>query len=256
MLQIIIAAVVVILLTIGIVWLIDKFIPKKFRSVILIVLWIVIGWLGYITFMSVYGEIKFNKLKDERYKVVIDNLIDVRDSQLAHRTVTGQFQGNWDNLIKFIDTAQFTITQRRDSSVIDEEMTRRYGVDTFKDIVLVDTLGFVPVKDSLFGVKDVKGNVLRVDPRYKTMMNLPVGEKAGEKYELKAGILEDNGLKIPVFECRASKDLILFGEDENLIAKEKQVISVDGVNGEAIIVGSMDEVNTNGNWPKNYSNKQ
>lgn len=245
MLTLIITAVVVILLTIGIVWLIDKFIPKKFRALILLLLWVVIGYLAYITFMSVYGEIEFNKLKEERYKVVIENLIDIRDSQLAHRTVTGKFEGNWDNLVKFIDSAQFTITQRRDSSVLDKEMTRRYGVDMFKDIVIIDTLGFVPVKDSLFGA----------DNRYKTMMNIPVG-KEGAKYELKAGFIEENGINIPVFEAKAPKDLILYGEDSNLIAKEKQVVSVDGVNGDAIIVGSMEEVNTNGNWPKNYSNKQ
>lgn len=245
MLNIIIAAVVVILLTIGIVWVIDKFIPKKLKPVILLVLWVIIGYLGYATFMSVYGEIKFNKLKDDRYKVVIENLKDIRDSQLAHRTVTGQFQGNWDNLVKFIDTAQFTLTQRRDSSVLDQEMTRRYGVDMFQDIVIIDTLGHVSVKDSLFGA----------DSRYKTMMNLPVG-KAGAKIELKAGELDQNGIKIPVFEARAPKELILDGEDKNLIAKEKEVVSVDGVNGDAIIVGSMDEVNTNGNWPKNYSKEQ
>lgn len=245
MLNIIIAAVVVILLTIGIVWVIDKFIPKKLKPVILLVLWVIIGYLGYATFMSVYGEIKFNKLKDERYKVVIENLKDIRDSQLAHRTVTGKFEGNWDNLVKFIDTAEFTITQRRDSSVLDQEMTRRYGVDMFKEIVIIDTLDHVSVKDSLFGA----------DPRYKTMMNLPVG-KAGSKIELKAGMLDQNGIQIPVFEARAPKDLILDGEDKNLIAKEKEVVSVDGVNGDAIIVGSMDEVNTNGNWPKNYSKEQ
>ena len=245
MLNLILITVAVILLTIGIVWLIDKFVPRKGRPLVLILLWVLIGYLAYITFMSVYGEIKFNKLKNERYKTVIENLIDIRDSQLAHRTVTGQFQGNWDNLVKFIDTAQFTITQRRDSSVLDKEMTRRFGVDMFKEIVIVDTLGFVPVKDSLFGA----------DPRYKTMMNIPVG-KTGEKYQLKAGVLEENGLKIPVFECKAPKDLILYGEDENLIAKEKHGVSVDGVKGDAIIVGSMEEVNTNGNWPKNYSNQQ
>ena len=115
----------------------------------------------------------------------------------------------------------------------------------FEDIVIIDTLDFVSVKDSLFGV----------DPRYKTMMNIPVG-KAGSIFELKAGILEENGVKIPVFEAKALKEIILDGQDKNLIAKEKEVVSVDGVNGDAIIVGSMDEINTNGNWPKNYSNKQ
>jgi len=246
MLNLIIAAVVVIALTIGIVWLIDKFIPKKFKSLILLVLWVIIGYLGYITFMSVYGEIKFNKLKNERYKVVIETLKDIRDSQLAHRTVTGKFADNFDNLVKFIDTAEFTITQRRDTSVLDVELTRRYGgVETFKSIYLIDTLGTRSVKDSLFGA----------DTRYKTMMNIPVG-KPGSKFELRAGTIEQNGINIPVFEAKALKAIILDGEDKNLIAKENQVISVDGVNGDALIVGSMEEVNTNGNWPKNFSNEQ
>ena len=246
MFTLIIAAIVVIALTIGIVWLIDQFIPKKFKSLILLVLWIVIGFLGYITFMSVYGEIKFNKLKNERYKIVIENLKDIRDSQLAHRTVTGQFANNWDSLVKFIDTAEFTITQRRDTTVLDKELTRRYGgVETFKSTYLIDTLGTRSVKDSLFGI----------DMRYETMMNIPVG-KEGAQFELKSGVLEQNGLNIPVFEVKALKSIILYGEDQNLIAKENQVLSVDGVNGNALIVGSLEEVNTNGNWPKNFSNEQ
>ena len=246
MLTLIISAVVVILLTIGIVWVIDKFVPKKIKPIIMIGLWVLIGYLGYITFMSVYGEIKFNKLKKDRYQLVITNLIDIRDAELAHRTVTGKFQSNWENLVKFIDTAQFTITQRRDSSILDKEMTKRFGgVETFKDIIIVDTLGFVPVKDSLFGI----------DPRYKTMMNIPVG-KAGAKFELQAGFLEQNGFQIPVFEAKALKAIILDGQDVNLIAKENEAQSVEAVNGDALKVGSMEEVNTNGNWPKNYSNEQ
>ena len=246
MLTLIISAIVLIGLTVGIVWVIDKYVPKKLKPVIMIGLWVIIGYLGYITFMSIYGEMKFNKLKEARYLVVIENLKDIRDSELAHRTVTGKFQGNWDNLVKFIDTAEFTITQRRDSSILDKELTRRYGgVETFKDIVIVDTLGTRSVKDSLF-----KGN-----DRYKTMMNIPVG-KADQKFELKAGHLEQNGIQIPVFEANAMKSLILDGENSNLIKKENQTLSVDGVNGDALRVGSMDEVNTNGNWPKNYSTEQ
>ena len=246
MLILIISAVVLIALTIGIVWVIDKYVPKKLKPVIMIGLWVIIGYLGYITFMSIYGEMKFNKLKEKRYLVVIENLKDIRDSELAHRTVTGKFQGNWDNLVKFIDTAEFTITQRRDSSILDKELTRRYGgVETFKDIIIVDTLGFVSVKDSLFGADD----------RYKIMMNIPVG-KADQKFELKAGHLEQNDIQIPVFEAKAMKSLILDGENSNLIKKEELVLSVDGVNGDALKVGSMDEVNTNGNWPKNYSSEQ
>ncbi len=246
MLKIILVAVLVIAITIGLVKFIDKFMPKKFKPLLLLILWALIIFLGYITVKSVYGEIKFNKLKVERYNVVIDNLIDVRDAQLAHRTVTGKFAGDWNNLVKFIDTAQFTITQRRDSSILDVELTRRFGgVETYKDTVIVDTLGYRGVKDSLFGA----------DPRYKTMMNYPVGDTS-KQFELKAGEIEQNDIMIPVFEARALKRVIMNGEDPFLIANEEQVVSVDGVNGPAITVGSMEEVNTNGNWPKTYSKEQ
>lgn len=246
MIKLILFAIIIIALTIGIVWLIDKFIPKKAKPIVLLLLWGIIGVLGYLTFMSVYEEIEFNKLKEKRYKVVIENLIDIRDSQLAHKTVTGRFADKWDGLVKFIDTAEYTITQRRDTSILDVEATKRFnGVETFKSIVVIDTLGKTSVKDSLFGA----------DLRYKTMMNLPVG-KEGAQFELKTGTLEQNDIQIPVFEVKALKSLILDGQPENLIKKENLVQSVDGVNGDAIKVGSMDEINTNGNWPKNYSTKQ
>lgn len=251
MLTAILTVVGLILLTIGIVWLIDKYVPKKAKPILNILLWGLIIFLGYLTVDSVYGEIKFNQLKKKRYMVVVESLKDIRDAQLAHRTVTGKFSNNFDELIKFIDTAKFTITQRKDSTILDEEMTRRFGgVETFKDIVIIDTLGFVPVKDSLFGA----------DTRYKTMMNVPfdkmksVKEKKDAKFKLDAGMLpEDN---IAVFEASVDKEVILFDQDKNLVNKEKQVVAVDGVNGPTLKVGSMTEVYTKGNWPKSFNSKK
>ncbi len=238
MLNFIIAIVVVILLTIGIVWLIDKFVPKKLKIVVNLVLWIIIIALGYFTFMSVYGEIQFNQLKEKRYSAVIDRLIDIRDAELAYKQVNGKFTDNFDELVKFIDNGEFTITQKRDTTVHDAEMTKRFGVDMTKEIVLTDTLGKRPVRDSLFGA----------DTRYKQMMNVPAGE-SGAKFKLQAGMLDD----IPVFEASVDKEVILHDQDKNLVEKEKQVVSVDGVNGPTLTVGSMNEVKTTGNWPKTYS---
>ena len=62
------------------------------------------------------------------------------------------------------------------------------------------------------------------------MMNIPSAEP-GSKFELKAGFLEENGFRIPVFEAKAMKSVILFDQDKNFVAKENQVVSVDGVNG-------------------------
>lgn len=246
MLTVILVVVGVILLTIALVKLVDKFIPAKFKPVLTIALWVLIGFLGYKIFMSIYNPILFNQEKEKRYAKVIESLEDIRDAQLAHRTVTGRFSGNWDNLVKFIDTAQFTLTQRRDSSVVDEELTRRYGgVETFKDIVIIDTLGTKPVKDSIFKSSD----------RYKTMMDVPVGEP-GAKFKLEAGFLEQNDIKIPVFEASVKKNVILFDQPKELVMQENEVVSVEGVNGDEIKVGSMDEVKTIGNWPKTYGTKK
>ncbi|MCB0387738.1 MAG: hypothetical protein KDD23_03135 [Winogradskyella sp.] len=244
MFKIILIAVAVIVVTIGLVWLIDKYVPSKVKPVLTIALWALIFYLGYLTFMSIYEPIQFNKVKNKRYAAVIEKLIDIRDAQLAHQQVTGKFAPTFDNLVKFIDTAQFTITQRRDSTVIDEELTRRYGgVETTKEITIIDTLGFKSVKDSLFKNSD----------RYKTMMNVP---NTDAQFEMQAGLLEQNDLKIPVFEASVKKSVILHDQDKDLIAQENQVVSVDGVNGDALKVGSMEEVKTNGNWPKTYGDSE
>jgi hypothetical protein len=231
-------------IAIGIVYYIKTRMQDKHKPYVLGSLWILILIFASLLFTSIYNEIKFDEVKNARYQVVIKNLKDIRDTQLAHRTVKGVFQNNWDSLVKFVEIDSFTITQRRDSSVLDKEMTKRYGgVKTYKDIVIVDTLGFVSVKDSLFGF----------DNRYKTMMYVPFSKNDDTKFELKAGFLNQNGIDIPVFEALVKKRVILHDQSLNLILKENQVQSVDGVNGASLKIGSMDEVNTNGNWPKNYS---
>ena len=231
-------------IAIGIVYYVKTSMQDKHRPYIFGSLWVLILVFASLLFISIYNEIKFDEVKNARYQVVIKNLKDIRDTQLAHRTVKGVFQDNWDSLVKFVEIDSFTITQRRDSSVLDKEMTKRYGgVKTYKDIVIVDTLGLVSVKDSLFGFDD----------RYLRMMNVPFSKNDQTRFELKAGFLNQNGIDIPVFESFVRKRVILHDQSLNLVLKENQVQSVDGVNGPTLKIGSMNEVNTNGNWPKNYS---
>ena len=133
-------------------------------------------------------------------------------------------------------------TEDIDTLVLDEERTKLFGgVETMKTITLIDTLSYYSVKDSIFKGSD----------RYKTMMNVGVG-KEGAKFKLEAGKLDE----FSVFEASVEKSVVLDGEEPYLIEKEKQVVSVDGVNGPTLKVGSMTEVFTKGNWPKSYTNKE
>src|SRR5690554_6047737 len=213
------------------------------KSVIQIVLWIVIVFLGWKLWTSIMGPVEFNKIKEVRYAKVIKNLKDIQAAELAHKEITGSFTGDWDSLVSFIDTAKFAITQRRDSSFADVAKNKAFGITEgyFDVISLIDTLALKPVKDSLYGTSD----------RYKTMMNVPL-EGVNAKFELKAGTITRNDAKYSVFEAKVSKDVVLHDLDKDLLIQEKQVQSVDGVNGPSIKVGSMDEVDTTGNWPKIY----
>ncbi|MDP2685662.1 MAG: hypothetical protein Q8O62_00470 [Aequorivita sp.] len=213
------------------------------KLVIQIVLWIVIIFLGWKLYNSVMGPVKFNEIKEARYAKVIENLKDIQAAELAHKEITGNFTGNWDSLINFVETAKFAITQRRDTSYADVAKNRAFGIDAgyFIEESLIDTLGFTPVKDSLYGTST----------RYKTMMNVPV-EGVDAKFELKAGKIVKNDATYSVFEAKVAKKIILGDLDKDLLAQEEQVQSVDGVNGPDLKVGSMEDVNTAGNWPKLY----
>lgn len=215
------------------------------RLAIQVLLWLVIIFLAYLTFDAVYQPIQFNKVKEKRYAKVIENLKDIRAAELAHKEVTGEFEASFDSLIAFIDTAEFAITQRRDTTFLDEEYAKTYGVDKYVESVVIDTLGFVSVKDSLY-----KGN----RERYATMMNVPV-EGVDAKFELDAGTVPKGDNRIPVFEAKVAKAVVLQDQDKDLVLQENEIKSVDDVNGAYIKVGSMEEVNTNGNWPKVYGDE-
>ncbi len=212
------------------------------KIILQIVLWVAIIFLGWKLYGSITGPIEFNKIKEARYKKVIVNLQDIQAAQLAHQEITGDFTGSFDSLVRFLDTAQFAITQRRDTIFADVEKNKAYGIDEgyFINEIIVDTLRFTAVKDSLYQGTD----------RYKTMMNIPV-EDVDATIEMKSGKYTKNDINYSVFEAKVAKKVLLADLDKDLLAQELQVVSVDGVNGEYIKVGALDEVNTSGNWPKN-----
>ena len=200
------------------------------------ILWILAVFFSYKIYDSINGPINFNKTKNERYAVVINKLKLIRKAQIAHKDVNGIYSENFDSLVKFIDNGIFTLIEKRDSSYM--EYDRTYRIDMLREVVVVDTLGFVPVKDSLFKNTDV----------YKSFANVPV-DGIDAKFEINSNIIDKNGYKVPVFEVKVAKDVILHDQDKDLLKLENETVSVDGVNGPAIILGSLTEVNTNGNWP-------
>ena len=200
-------------------------------------LWIASIFFAYKIYDSVSGPIRFNKVKNQRYAKVINRMKDIRTAQIAHKDVTGVYANNFDSLVKFIDEGIFTLTEKRDSSYM--EYDRTYRIDMLKEVIVVDTLGYVPVKDSLFKDTD----------RFRNMAFIPIEGLEDSTFQIKAEVINKNGYKVPVFEVKIAKNVVLFDQDDDFIKQENETVSVDGVNGPEIILGSLTNVSTNGNWP-------
>lgn len=205
-------------------------------------LWVLSIFFASQIYSSINGPIKFNQIKNDRYTQVIDRLKDIRTAQIAHKDVNGVYANNFDSLVSFIDNGIFTVIEKRDSSYL--EYNRTYRIDMLKEVEIVDTLGFVPVKDSLFGDNE----------SYKMMAKVPI-EGTNSEFSIKADIIDKNGYQVPVFEVKVKKDVVLFDQNKDLLDQENKVISVDGVNGPEIILGSMSDVSTSGNWPTIFDAK-
>ena len=205
-------------------------------------LWALSIFFASQIYSSINGPIKFNQVKNDRYTKVIDRLKDIRTAQIAHKDVNGFYANNFDSLVSFIDNGIFTVIEKRDSSYL--EYNRTYRIDMLKEVEIVDTLGFVSVKDSLFGDNE----------SYKMMAKVPI-EGTDSEFSIKADIIDKNGYQVPVFEVKVKKDIVLFDQNKDLLDQENKVVSVDGVNGPEIILGSMSDVSTSGNWPTIFDAK-
>jgi len=207
------------------------------KRVLELFLWALSVFFAAQIYSSINGPIKFNKVKNERYAIVIDRLKDIRNAQIAHKDVKGYYANNFDELVSFVDNGLFTLIEEKDSSYLAYD--RIYRIDMLREVKIVRELGKVSVKDSLF--KD--------NESYKQMAFIPIEGKEDEKFSIDADIIDKNGYEAHVFEVKVKKDVILYDQNKDLLKQENKVISVDGVNGSEIILGSMTEVSTSGNWP-------
>ena len=148
------------------------------------VLWILIVFFSYKIYDSINGPINFNETKNERYADVISRLKEIRKAEIAHKDVKGYYADNFDSLVSFIDNGIFTLIQKRDSSYL--EYDKIYRIDMLKEVIVVDTLGFIPVKDSLF----------RNSTDYADLRKVPV-EGIDAEFSIKADIIDKNGYSVP-----------------------------------------------------------
>mgnify|MGYP006184565489 CR=1 FL=1 len=247
----IISVILTCLVALGLVKLIDKFLPSGARPVVSILLWVATFFLAYLIYESVMKPIRFDEAKNERYKVAVQTLIDLKKAQLGYKKVNGEYADSFDKLVAFIDNGTFDIITRKDTTIIDRKKNKAFNLTVnergeggfFKDTVIINKIGTVSVKDSLFSGND----------RYKRLNSVKFNE-IEVPVEMKTGFVYRNETKLPVLEATIDKNALLADLDQDLLAQENKVEDINEINGDKIILCSLVDVTLSGNWPKRYGN--
>ena len=193
--------------------------------IIKIVLAIIIIVLAYLVYESIQKPLRFNDKKDAIEQKVIQNLKDIRSSQMVYKRVHNTYSDNFDTLVDFLKFGEIPVVKM----IPDPE-------DTTFTRTINDTIKYINVGDSLF-----KNRLSDIDSlRY-------IPKSGGKVFELKAGEIERGGLKVSVFEASAHYKTFLKNLNKqlviNLIKAKEDLENFPGLK-----VGSMEEPSTDGNW--------
>ncbi|MAX79640.1 MAG: hypothetical protein CL843_05635 [Crocinitomicaceae bacterium] len=196
------------------------FINKMISIVIIVVMIGVTGILGFMNYRSIKAPIEYNKKKDKIYAGVVQRLKDIREAQIAYKKEYGEYTSSFDTLIHFIK--HDSIKTVKMTGFVPDGKTEAQALadgDISRDTVKL------PAYDNIY-TKEY------VDMRYKVIPLVPdslpfVPYGKGSTYEMETNKIMRNSMLVPVIEIRDSKPF-----DPN----------------EPMIVGSLDEPRTSGNW--------
>jgi len=182
--------------------------------------------LAILLINSIMAPVKFENEKGKRERVVIEQLKEIRDVQIAYKGIYDRYTSSFDTLIDFIKNGQIPVV-----NIIPDPK------DTTFIKTINDTIGYVLVVDTLF-----KHHV-NFNPN--NFRFIPFSN--GQEFELDAGAIEISRTKVNVFEAKALYIHILQGMDNQLIVNlRKKLRELEKYEG--LKVGSMDEASTDGNW--------
>ncbi len=152
-----------------------------------------------------------------------NQLMMIREAELAFLAVNGQYTSDWDKLISFVDSGNFYLIQRTE-----KVFELSYGADSVS--VTLDTLGTVQVRDSLF----TQAKWPQFD--LETLAYVP-GVNPPTKFLLWADRITKGGVEVNVIEVVNPKPVDPNRDEESEYNTRKP-----------LRFGSRTSVTTSGNW--------
>jgi len=175
--------------------------------------------LGFLLYQGIDDVMEEEKRIARTEARVIEKLQMLRDAQVAYQKTHGEYADNWADLRSFVEDGDIYIIQR-----IEETVLLDYGKE--ETTVTYDTLGSVPVMDSLFNE--------RRHPNFNIENLHIVPGSGGKEFEFFADKITRNNREIAVFEIR----------DPAPVNPARRANNME----RALRVGSRTDASTSGNW--------
>ena len=214
---------------------------------------IVIVVLVIVIVKGVQKPVKFDKEKEFRTKEAVQRLKDIRDLQVAYKSVNGKFSSTIDSLILFYNTGKMDVVLQvgsKDDSIAvvnterikkaNKKITQEELYELYKkgERVIATVKTQFAVKDTLF--------VNRTNFVVDSIKYIPYS--GGQLVEMESIVKKVSGVDVPLFEARMPYRALLKGMDNqlriNLDDERKTMNQYEG-----LMVGSINNPNNNaGNW--------
>ena len=235
---------------------------KILKTILSIVLALLCVFLVYKIYQGVMEPVRFEHDVNARKKVAIQQLKDIRDLQVAFKSVNDRFTASFDTLKQFYNTGEMVVLMQigsKDDSLAmahtNEVKKAKKGKITDADLyklyqegdknLVFSIQNKIAVKDTLFKNRD--------DFNINTIEKIPfaVGEygaAAVTDIEMDAIVKKVSGVDVPIFEAKLPYKSLLNGLNHqlivNLIAEREDLGQYEGLQ-----VGSITAPNNNaGNW--------
>ncbi len=234
---------------------------KTLKTILCIVLALCAIFLVYEIYDGIMEPVRFNKEVEARKKVAVQRLKDIRDLQVAYKSVNEKFTASFDTLKQFYNEGQMIVLMQvgsKDDSlavahtnevkkahrgITDDGLYKLYREGDKKLVFSIQNK--IAVKDTLFRSRpDFDINVIGDIP-FATE-----GESvaAVTKVEMSAIVKKVSGVDVPLFEAKMPWKSVLNGLNRQLVVNMVAECEDQG-RYEGLQVGSVTAPNNNaGNW--------
>lgn len=193
------------------------------KLVINLILVAIIAFLLYALYNSIKEPIAFKAEKERRERVVVDQLMKIRQAQEAFRDITGVFAPNFDTLTQILNSGQFKVIQ-----VFGDP-----DDPNFTGEITYDTL-LVPAQDSMRKMLEMNN--------FDSLRYVPFS--GGQVFNIDAALIDYQSTKVPVVEVGVQRKFFMGRFADKRYARYDQKYDPESL----VKFGNMFSPNLSGNW--------